>query len=262
MDLAGYYDLPAGGVIPAGQTVAITFTVDMTSAEELGFNAEEDSVYLSIKDRWLKYIQGLGDDYKVIASANGDGTYTVSPSFTGPFPWHMIYTWGFYDVSEVAYVEEGGGFGFGRFRARYQHANANNDCWWRDYSFEEDSWQFDPPLPVEEFNPDSICIPLAGIDGSTVPENFFLSNNYPNPLNPTTSIIFGLSTSADVRINIYNILGQRIFEFSNGRLEAGSYNFIWNGENQIGEKVTSGIYFYEMEAGNEYREIKKMTLLK
>ena len=262
LDLAGYYDLPPGGVIPAGQTVALTFTVDMTSAEELGFNAEEDSVYLSIKDRWLKYIQGLGDDYKVIASANGDGTYTVSPSFTGPFPWHMIYTWGFYDVSEVAYVEEGGGFGFGRFRARYQHANANNDCWWRDYSFEEDSWQFEPPLPVEEFNPDSICIPLAGIDGSTVPENFFLSNNYPNPFNPTTSIIFGLSTSADVRINIYNILGQRIFEFSNGRLEAGSYNFIWNGENQIGEKVTSGIYFYEMEAGNEFREIKKMTLLK
>ena len=262
LDLAGYYDLPAGGVIPAGQTVAVTFTVNMTDAEELGFNAEEDSVYLSIKDRWLKYIQGLGDDYKVIASANGDGTYTVSPSFTGPFPWHMIYTWGFYDVSEVAYIEEGGGFGFGRFRARYQHANANNDCWWRDYSFPEDSWQFDPPLPVEEFNPDSICIPLAGIDGSTVPENFYLNNNYPNPFNPTTSITFGLSTSADVRINIYNILGQRIFEFSKGRLEAGSYNFIWNGENQIGEKVTSGIYFYEMEAGNEYREIKKMTLLK
>ena len=162
----------------------------MTGAEDLGFNAAEDSVYLSIKDRWLKYLQGLGDDYKVIASANGDGTYTVSPSFTGPFPWHMIYTWGFYDLSEVAYVEEGGGFGFGRFRARYQHANANNDCWWRDYSFPEDSWQFDPPLPVEEFNPDSICIPLAGIDGSTVPENFYLSNNYPNPFNPTTSIIF------------------------------------------------------------------------
>jgi len=262
LDLAGYYDLPAGGVIPAGQTVAVTFNVDMTDAEDLGFNAAEDSVYLSIKDRWLKYLQGLGDDYKVIASANGDGTYSASPSFTGPFPWHMIYTWGFYDVSEVAYVEEGGGFGFGRFRSRYQHANANNDCWWRDYSFPEDSWQFDPPLPVEEFNPDSICIPLAGIDGSTVPENFYLNNNYPNPFNPTTSITFGLSTSADVRINIYNILGQRIFEFSKGRLEAGSYNFIWNGENQIGEKVTSGIYFYEMEAGNEYREIKKMTLLK
>ena len=262
LDLAGYYDLPAGGVIPAGQTVAVTFNVDMTDAEDLGFNAAEDSVYLSIKDRWLKYLQGLGDDYKVIASGNEDGTYSASPSFTGPFPWHMIYTWGFYDVSEVAYIEEGGGFGFGRFRARYQHANSNNDCSWGDYSFPEDTWQFDPPLPGEEFNPDSICIPLAGIDGSTVPENFYLSNNYPNPFNPTTSIIFGLSSSAEIKINIYNILGQRIFEFSKGRLEAGSYNFIWNGENQIGEKVTSGIYFYEMEAGNEYREIKKMTLLK
>ena len=82
LDLAGYYDLPAGGVIPAGQTVAVTFTVDMTDAEDLGFNAAEDSVYLSIKDRWLKYLQGLGDDYKVIASANGDGTSTLDLSLS------------------------------------------------------------------------------------------------------------------------------------------------------------------------------------
>ena len=48
--------------------------------------------------------------------------------------WHMTYTWGFYDVSESAFIEEGGVFGFGRFRARYHHANANNDYRWRDYS--------------------------------------------------------------------------------------------------------------------------------
>jgi hypothetical protein len=263
LPLSGYYDLPIGGVVPCCRPVTITFNVDMADAIEQGFDASEDSVYLSIKDRWLKYTQGLGDDYKVIATTNGDGTYSANSTFVGPFPWHMTYTWGFYDVSEFSYIEEGGGFGFGRFRARYHHANENNDCWWRDYSFPQDTFQVeDPPLPVEEYDPESICIPLADIGDELIPNNYFLSDNYPNPFNPTTSFTFGLSSSVEVKISIYNILGQKIFSFKKGKLDAGSYEFNWNGENQIGEQVTSGIYFYEMEAGNEYRDIKKMTLLK
>ena len=263
LPLSGYYDLPAGGVVPCCRTVTLTFNTDMTDAEADGFDPAEDSVYLSLKDHWLKLLQGLGGgDHKAYATANGDGTYSANISFVGPFPWHMIYTWGFYDVSEFAYVEEGGGFGFGRFRARYHHANANNDCWWRDYSFPLDSWQNDPPLPVENWEPDSICIPLAGIDNGLIPDEFFLSNNYPNPFNPTTSFTFGISSSIEVNINIYNILGQKIFSYNNGKLDAGTYEFNWSGIDQIGQQVTSGIYFYEMEAGNDFREIKKMTLLK
>jgi len=113
-----------------------------------------------------------------------------------------------------------------------------------------------------EFNPDSICILLAGIGKDIVPDNFFLTNNYPNPFNPTTSFTFGISSSIEVKISIYNILGQKIFSYSNGKLDAGTYEFNWNGLNQIGDRVTSGIYFYEMEAGNQFRDIKKMTLLK
>jgi len=263
LPLSGYYDLPTGGVVPCCRTVTLSFHVDMVDAIEQGFDSSEDSVYISFKDRWLKYLQGLGDDYKVYATANGDGTYSADASFVGPFPWHMIYTWGFYDVSEVAYIEEGGGFGFGRSRARYHHANANNDCWWRDYSFPQDTFQVeDPPLPVEEFDPESICIPLASVGDEMIPDEYFLSENYPNPFNPTTSFTFGISSSKDVRISIYNILGQKIFSFEKGRMDAGTYEFNWNGENQMGEQVTSGIYFYEMEAGNDFRNIKKMTLLK
>ena len=263
LPLSGYYDLPTGGVVPCCRTVTLTFNVDMVDAVEEGFDASEDSVYISFKDRWLKYLQGLGDDYKVYATSNGDGTYSLDASFVGPFPWHMTYTWGFYDVSEVAYIEEGGGFGFGRFRARYHHANANNDCWWRDYNFPQDTFQVeDPPLPVEEFNPDSICIPLAGLGDDIIPDEYFLSDNYPNPFNPATSFTFGISSSSEVNINIYNILGQKIFAFNKGKLDAGTYEFNWSGIDQIGQQVTSGIYFYEMEAGNDFREIKKMTLLK
>ena len=57
-------------------------------------------------------------------------------------------------------------------------------------------------------------------------------------------------------------MGQRIATMNKGQLPTGSYSFTWNGENQFGEKVTSGIYFYEMRAGDEFREIKKMTLVK
>ena len=263
LPLSGYYDLPSGGVVPCCRTVGLSFHVDMIHAIEQGFNASEDSVYISFKDRWLKYTQGLGDDYKIYASLNEDNTYSAEASFIGPFPWHMTYTWGFYDVSESAYIEEGGGFGFGRFRARYHHANANNDCWWRDYSFPLDTFQVeDPPLPVEEFDPNSICIPLADLGDDIIPNEYFLSDNYPNPFNPTTSFSFGLSSNQKVEIIIYNILGQKIFYFNEGIMDAGKYEFIWNGENQMGEHVTSGIYFYQIQAGSDYRDIKKMTLLK
>jgi len=103
---------------------------------------------------------------------------------------------------------------------------------------------------------------LTGIGRDIVPDNFFLTNNYPNPFNPTTSFSFGITSTIEIKISIYNILGQKIFAYSKGKLDAGTYEFNWNGVNQIGNQVTSGIYFYEMEAGDQFREIKKMTLLK
>ena len=263
LPMEGYYDLPPGGVVPCCRTVTLTFNVDMVGADSLGFNPDEDSVYLSLKDHWLKIMQGLGGgDHKMWATPNGDGTYSASPSFVGPFPWHMIYTWGFYDVSELAYIEEGGGFGYAGSRARYHHANANNDCWWRDFNFPLDTWHPEPPMPLEPFEPDSICIPLVGIEESIIPNEFFLSNNYPNPFNPNTSFNFGVPGSSDINISIYNILGQKIFGYNKTGLEAGTYEFNWNGKDQYGKQVTTGIYFYEFKAGNQFQDIKKMTFLK
>ena len=141
LPLAGYYDLPAGAVVPEGQEISVMFTVDMTGASDDGFNAAEDSVYLKLEDKWLKYLQGIDDNYKFPASNNGDGSYSVSVDLTGPVPWHMIYHWEFVDISEAVTLSEGGGFGFGRFRARYMHSNADYDCSWGDYGFPDDEWQ-------------------------------------------------------------------------------------------------------------------------
>ena len=261
LPLAGYYDLPAGAVVPEGQEISVNFRVDMSGASEDGFNAAEDSVYLKLEDKWLKYLQGIDDNHKFVATNNGDGTYSVGVDLVGPLPWHMIYHWEFLDVSESVNLSEGGGFGFGRFRARYMHSNADYDCSWGDWGFMDDVWQKDPPLPVEEWDPDGICTSLSLVS-DIVPMKFTLSDNYPNPFNPTTNISFSIPMQTDVRINIYNIMGQLVANVTNEQLNAGTYSMQWNGTDQSGNMLPSGLYFYELEAGNEFRQIKKMTLVK
>ena len=261
LPLAGYYDLPAGAVVPESQEISVNFRVDMTGASEDGFNSAEDSVYLKLEDKWLKYLQGIDDNHKFAATSNGDGSYSVGVDLVGPVPWHMIYHWEFLDVSESVILSEGGGFGFGRFRARYMHSNADYDCSWGDYGFPDDVWQKDPPLLVEEWDPDGICISLSVVN-NIIPTKFALSDNYPNPFNPTTNISFSIPMQTDVQINIYNIMGQLVANVTNEQLNAGTYSMQWNGTDQSGNMLPSGLYFYELEAGNEFRQIKKMTLVK
>ena len=258
--LEGYYDLPAGGIIPTSQEITITFSVDMADAINQGFNPEEDTVYISIQDRWLTYLQGLEDGFKANAFNNGDGTYSVNQSYTGPFPWHMLYTWGFYDVSLEAYVQEGGGFGFGRSRARYQHADINNECQWNDYTFPIDNWQFEPPLLVEEFDPEMICTILE-IDQSFSPEKFILKNNFPNPFNPLTTIEYELSFETLVELTIYDAKGRKIKNLINHKVPSGKSSIQWNAKDNDGQLVSSGIYFYVMKAG-DYQMTNKMIFLK
>ena len=440
--LEGYYDLPAGGVIPAGQTVGVTYSVDMTGAAADGFDAATDSVFVAPKDRWSNLFNGFGDGPLFYATdENGDGVYSVTVSLNGPNPWHSIYAWAFKN-DDLGHVEEGGGFGNGRSRARYMHQDADNNCAWVDYTFPTDTWQKEPPLPGELFDPSSICgapnelvnsgfeggfdgweaypgfdsqalvytgetmfgsdnifnafegvtsvklwggygsgnaennlfqifegdnaiapgsqlsitahamshesdfigqgnsdvaifakyfgdgwtwigmdsthingssftendwhhigiegtvpeeatIVQVGImhiqptnddhgsiyvdmlkmhrgwtlatddDGTTLrPEKFSLGNNYPNPFNPTTTIDFSVPVQSGVTFTIYNVLGEEMYRMSDDNLTSGVYRVRWNGKNKYGVQVPSGIYFYQLEAGESFRQTKKMTLLK
>ena len=94
-----------------------------------------------------------------------------------------------------------------------------------------------------------------------VPEEYKLSQNYPNPFNASTNIKFSLPNQGNVKIDIYNILGQKVRTLVNGNKPTGSYNYKWNGKNDHGVDVASGIYIYRMKSEN-YIKIKKMTLLK
>jgi hypothetical protein len=109
-----------------------------------------------------------------------------------------------------------------------------------------------PQIPVTaHVNP-------TGLDdhGSSLPAVFSLSQNYPNPFNPATEIEFALPTASDVRLEVFNVLGQRIDMLVNGLLPAGYHSVTWNANSQ-----SSGIYFYKITAGN-FSQIHQMTLLK
>ena len=99
-----------------------------------------------------------------------------------------------------------------------------------------------------------------------VPEASSLLQNYPNPFNPETWIPYGLSEDAQVTIEIYNTTGEMVQRLVIGHKATGLYYSTdraayWDGQNQSGEQVASGIYFYRIVAG-QYDQTRKMVILK
>jgi hypothetical protein len=87
------------------------------------------------------------------------------------------------------------------------------------------------------------------------------SSNYPNPFNSNTEIKFNLPTAGDAAVQIYDITGARVKMLISGPIDAGEHSIRWNGTNEMGEKVASGIYFYTLSSGDSH-VTKKMVYLK
>ncbi len=103
-------------------------------------------------------------------------------------------------------------------------------------------------------------------EGNTIPTVFALNQNYPNPFNPTTRITYDLPEQATVSLKIYNLLGQEVATLANGPQAPGRYEAVWEGRNNFGNQVSSGVYFYRFEAtsasGQSFANLKKMLFLK
>jgi hypothetical protein len=95
----------------------------------------------------------------------------------------------------------------------------------------------------------------------TSPMVYRLYQNYPNPFNPTTIIAYDLSSPANVSLIIYDIAGRKIRILQDLYREAGSYQVIWDGRDDEGNRVASGIYLYRLRAG-DFTRTKKLMLLK
>ena len=104
---------------------------------------------------------------------------------------------------------------------------------------------------------------VVGIDdaGNYIPDEFTLDQNYPNPFNPTTEIAFTLEQLSDVRLTVHNVLGQTVKVLVNESLTSGAYSYSWDGRDDLGNAVTSGVYLYTLSSRNK-SVTKKMILMK
>lgn len=88
-----------------------------------------------------------------------------------------------------------------------------------------------------------------------------LEQNFPNPFNPTTTLAYSLKSAENVTLTIYDVAGRRVRELVNERKERGAYKAVWDGRNDRGVPVASGVYLYKLKAGS-FTDTKKMMLLK
>ena len=163
-----------------------------------------------------------------------------------------------------------------------------NDTWWM-HQADNDPIQVEWPLPMDfsystssvaythatggypvgDLNsfPDRYADWLAsglGTDNEVsqiTPSVFTLAQNYPNPFNPSTSINFTLDRNADINLSIYNMLGQKVRTLAEGSKNAGSHTLQWNGLDDAGQSVSTGIYLYKLTSGSK-SITKKMAFMK
>jgi len=113
------------------------------------------------------------------------------------------------------------------------------------------SWSF----KVVKTNPNSVETYTG------VPTEFVVGQNYPNPFNPTTSIKFGLPKAAPVTLEIYNVLGEKVRTLLNGTVMSASFhNVSWDGKNDNGSSVTSGMYLYRITSDKNVQTMKMMLM--
>ena len=102
---------------------------------------------------------------------------------------------------------------------------------------------------------------MLAIDDASLPEAFALHNNYPNPFNPVTNISFDIPEVAEVTLEIYNVMGQKVRTLAQGQHEPGRYKIQWNATNDYGQALSSGMYIYRIQAG-DFVSVKKLVLMK
>tara|TARA_B100000214_G_scaffold309245_1_gene240820 strand:- start:215 stop:1600 length:1386 start_codon:yes stop_codon:yes gene_type:complete len=102
---------------------------------------------------------------------------------------------------------------------------------------------------------------MLSAEEELLPEVFALHNNYPNPFNPITNIRYDIPEVSDVRIDIYNINGQRVRTLVSREHQPGRYKVQWNATNEFGSPVASGMYIYKIYA-KDFTSVKKLLLMK
>ena len=152
--------------------------------------------------------------------------------------------------------------------------NFSRTGWWYEYfsgdSIDVISTQSQFPLEPGELrlytsvklpNPEPDLLSEVELINPGVVEKYNLEQNYPNPFNPSTEIVFQIVKPGNVKLKVYDLLGREVMTLVDKELNNGSYSVTWFGENNLGEQLSSGVYFYRIEAG-DFIQTKKMILLR
>lgn len=128
--------------------------------------------------------------------------------------------------------------------------------------FVSDSSTVKPGWYIDDINiyPYEAPTAIAREESKQLPKEFVLYNNYPNPFNSQTIIVYQVPEAGHVRVAIYNLLGQIVKILVNKNQPAGRFDLMWDGKDSAGRLVPSGVYFYRLETEN-FSEVKKMLLL-
>ncbi len=264
-----FNSIPGNGVIP--DPITITWNINMVPATDPAsntniplFNPATDSVWIRPDGSLFALSQGFptfNANMVLLEDEDGDMVYSGSMTTTGPAPYQIEFVVG-YGTTTGTIITNGGGFEAGR--RYYQFVQPTNialdltTTWPSEFNLPTLDWVEDN-LPFE--TPPDLTTPTSVEDGEVLPFSFALDQNYPNPFNPQTTIRYHVAQDADVKVEVFNIMGQRVRTLVDQKMKQGTYTVVWNGDNNRGEIVSSGIYFVKMSTGF-FKQIRKMTLVR
>jgi hypothetical protein len=125
------------------------------------------------------------------------------------------------------------------------------------------TYRFTPAAPVSHFR-----IVVGSADAvrelldDSVPKEFAMGNNFPNPFNPITTIPVTIPWESAVTLSVYTILGEQVRMLHDGPLAAGRHWIVWDGTNDQGRSVSSGVYFIRMVNDGGQSFVRKMVMMK
>ena len=203
-----------------------------------GMNLNPDSA-LAVGDAWSVSLTAIY--HTTIGNNEGWGQYAASPDIPLVFPYATSFDWTQFSV-DVVVPEPPTGQIAKSISVRLHPLGRFSGTVYMDV------------LEVKKAEPNSV-------ESEFLPVTHNLFQNYPNPFNPTTTISYSIPNVAFVSLKIYDVLGREVKTLISTEQNIGIHNVQWNGDNNYGNKVSSGIYLYKIEAG-DFIMTKKMLLLK
>lgn len=252
--------------------ISVTFRINMAPATNASTNPTNplfrpgtDTVWVQFDGCMVPITQGktmYGTDNRVeLTDPDGDGIYTGTLDLTPPTLYQFCYRITYSNYPNAS-VTNGGGILRGRRYYQYIRPTTIGAggavTWPSSYVFPTLDWKAEN-LDVEE--PPDLETPGGVYINEGVPSVYNLEQNYPNPFNPATMITYRIPERVRVRIDVYNMLGQKITTLLDQEQDAGTHSILWDARTDTRNTITSGVYFLKMQAG-AFTQIRKMLYLK